>query len=215
MLPNLQRLAALRVPGNRTMSTLLERARALQDELVATRRDLHRNPELAFGERRTAEIAAGRLQDLGYQVRRGVGITGVVAELPGAGGPTVALRADMDALPIQEANDHDFRSTVPGVMHACGHDAHVAMLLGAARLLADLRLRDELPPGTIRLLFQPSEESSDEENKSGATRMVEDGAMEGVDAVFGLPRPVGPHHGRHRHLPRPRPGPQRPRGPAP
>ena len=106
------------------MSTILERAAALAPALVALRRDLHRHPELAFHELRTAATAAARLEELGYRLRRNVGITGVVAELPGAGpGPTVALRTDLDALPIQEANDVEYRSTVPGVMHACGHDA--------------------------------------------------------------------------------------------
>ena len=168
------------------MGPLLERARAFAPELVALRRDLHRHPELAFRETRTAAAAAERVEALGFRVRREVGRTGVVAELGDGGGPTVALRADMDALPIQEEGDAEYRSTVPGVMHACGHDAHVSMLVGAARLLAQARDAGELPAGTVRLLFQPSEEGSDEENKSGATRMVEDGAMEGVDAVFGL-----------------------------
>ena len=173
------------------MRTLLDHASALAPDLVAVRRDLHRHPELAFREHRTAGIAAERVEALGYAVRRGVGRTGVVAELGGGGagpggGPIVALRTDMDALPIQEDSDAEYRSTVPGVMHACGHDAHVSMMLGAARLLAELRRAGELPGGTVRLLFQPSEESSDAENKSGATRMIEDGAMEGVDAVFGM-----------------------------
>jgi amidohydrolase len=97
----------------------------------------------------------------------------------------------MDALPIQEDADHDYRSTVPGVMHACGHDAHMAGLLGAAHLLAGARKDGSLPPGRVRLLFQPSEEGMDQEGKSGATRMVEDGAMEGVAAVAGLH--VGAH----------------------
>src|SRR5512146_3182146 len=171
------------------MSTLLDRASALAPDLVALRRALHRHPELAFQEVRTAGIVAERLEALGYRIRRGVGITVVVAALPGgggpAGGPTIALRADMDALPIQETNEFEHRSSVPGLMHACGHDAHTSMLLAAARLLADLRAAGELP-GTVRLLFQPSEESSDEENKSGAMRMVEAGALEGVDGVFGL-----------------------------
>lgn len=164
------------------MGPLLERARAFEQDMVELRRELHRHPELAFNETRTAAAAADRVAELGFRVRRGVGRTGVVAEL-GSGGPVVALRADMDALPIQEQGDAPYRSTVPGVMHACGHDAHVSMLVGAARLLAE---SDELPAGTVRLLFQPSEEGADEENKSGATRMVEEGAMEGVDAVFGL-----------------------------
>jgi len=173
------------------MSTLLHRAESFQDELVALRRDLHRHPELAFQELRTAEVAAARVAALGFEVSREVGRTGVVAELRNGAGPIVALRADMDALPIQEANDVPYRSTVPGVMHACGHDAHVACLVGAARLLAEARERGELPTGTVRLLFQPSEECSDAENKSGAARMIEDGAMEGVSAVFGLH--VGAH----------------------
>jgi amidohydrolase len=167
------------------MTTLLERAHRLADELVALRRDLHRHPELAFAETRTAATAAERVGALGFHVRTGIGRTGVVAELRGGDGPTVALRADMDALPIQEANETDYRSTMPGVMHACGHDAHVAMLVGAATLLADAHAAGRLA-GTVRLLFQPSEEASDDENKSGARRMIEDGAMHGVDAVFGL-----------------------------
>lgn len=168
------------------MTTLLEHATALQPMLTELRRDLHRHPELSFRETRTAATAARHVEALGYAVRTGVGRTGVVAELRHGTGPTVALRADMDALPVQEENDVAWRSTVPGVMHACGHDAHVAMLVGAADLLARARADGHLPPGTVRLLFQPSEEASDEENRSGAMRMVEAGAMEGVDAVFGL-----------------------------
>jgi amidohydrolase len=109
-----------------------------------------------------------------------VGRTGVVAER-GEGSPIVAIRADMDALPIQETNKVDYASQTPGLMHACGHDCHVAILLGVATLLAE-----EQFPGTVRLLFQPSEEMADEEGISGAPRMVEDGAMEGVDAVLAL-----------------------------
>jgi IAA-amino acid hydrolase len=166
------------------MTSLLQHATTFQDELVALRRDLHAHPELAFQEHRTAETAARAVEALGFRVRRQVGRTGVVAEL-GSGGPVIALRADMDALPIQESGDVPYRSTVPGVMHACGHDAHVAMLVGAARLLADAHRSGSLG-GTVRLLFQPSEEASDEAGLSGAMRMVEDGAMQGVDYVFGL-----------------------------
>ena len=173
------------------MNSLLPAARALQSELVALRRDLHRYPELSFQEHRTAAAAADHMRRLGWQVRTGVGRTGVVAELHHGAGPLVALRADMDALPIQEAAVHDYGSTVPGVMHACGHDAHVAMLVGAGAVLTALQARRELPAGTIRLLFQPSEEASDEENRSGAARMIEDGAMAGVARVFGLH--VGAH----------------------
>jgi amidohydrolase len=169
----------------------MREARALAPELSRLRRDFHRHPELAFQERRTAEVVAGYLEKLGFSVKTGVGVTGVVGELERSHGPCIALRADMDALPIQEDADHDYRSTVPGVMHACGHDAHMAGLLGAAHLLAGARKDGSLPPGRVRLLFQPSEEGMDQEGKSGATRMVEDGAMEGVAAVAGLH--VGAH----------------------
>jgi amidohydrolase len=167
------------------MTSLLRHATAFESDLIALRRDLHQHPELSFQERRTAGIAADAATGLGFRVRRDVGRTGVVAEL-GSDGPVVALRADMDALPIQEANnDVPWRSSRDGVMHACGHDAHVAMLVGAARLLAREHSAGRLA-GTVRLLFQPSEEASDEAGCSGATRMIQDGAMDGVDAVFGL-----------------------------
>lgn len=169
----------------------IQRAQTLALELSALRRDFHRHPELAFQELRTGKVVAEKLRELGYEVRTGVGITGVVGELRNGPGPVVALRADMDALPIQEDADHDYKSTVPGVMHACGHDAHMAGLLGAARLLAQDKEAGVLPAGTVRLLFQPSEECTDEEGKSGAMRMVDDGSMEGVAAVAGLH--VGAH----------------------
>jgi amidohydrolase len=166
--------------------TLLAEAHALAPDLVATRRELHRHPELGFEESKTSALVAARLAALGLPVKRGVGRTGVVAELSNGPGRRVALRADMDALPIQEEGEHDYRSTVPGVMHACGHDAHTSALLGAAKLLVEARGRGELPRGSVRFLFQPSEERSDGEGKSGAVRIVEDGAMEGVDGVAGL-----------------------------
>lgn len=165
---------------------LLERAQALAPQLTEIRRDLHAHPELSFQERRTSALVAEQLRALGYRVRTGVGVTGVIGELGKGSGRTVALRADMDALPIQETNEVPYRSQTDGVMHACGHDAHVACLLGAARLLAEAGGRDELPAGRIRLLFQPSEETTDEENIGGARRMIADGALEGVDAVVGL-----------------------------
>ncbi len=173
------------------MRELLERAIQFEPELIGMRRHFHQHPELSFQEQRTAAEVATRVADLGYRVQKNIGLTGVVAELDNGAGPCVALRADMDALPIQEANDVEYRSSNPGVMHACGHDAHMSMLIGAARLLMDMRTRSELPPGRIRLLFQPSEEASDHENKSGATRMIDDGALKDVDAVFGLH--VGAH----------------------
>jgi IAA-amino acid hydrolase len=160
---------------------MLERARDLYPQLVEWRRQIHTHPELGFQEEKTAALVAETLTRLGLRVQTNVGITGVVGFL-GEGAPTVALRADMDALPIQEANDVPYASQTPGVMHACGHDFHTAMLLGVATLLS------ETPPprGQVRFLFQPLEEGIDAEGKSGAMRMVDDGALEGVDAIFGL-----------------------------
>ena len=171
------------------MRDLLQRARAFDSDLIELRRDLHAHPELSFHEERTAATAADAVEALGFAVRRGVGGHGVVAEI-GADGPTVALRADMDALPITEINDVPYASTVDGVMHACGHDAHTAMLVGAARLLARRHEAGELP-GTVRLLFQPAEEAADADNRSGARHMMDAGATQGVDAIFALH--VGPH----------------------
>ena len=166
--------------------TLMESARSLAPELVGFRRDLHRHPELSFQEHRTAGLVAERLEEFGLDARRGVAKTGVVADIVNGEGPVVALRADMDALPIQELFDHDYGSDVAGVMHACGHDFHTAGLVGAAQLLVAERDAGRLPRGTVRLLFQPAEEALDEEGKSGATRMIEAGVLDGVDAVVGL-----------------------------
>ncbi len=159
---------------------MLDRAQAIAEQMVRWRREIHAHPELGFEEKHTAALVAETLTGLGYRVRTGVGRTGVIGER-GAGPPIVAIRADMDALPIQEANDVPYASQSPGVMHACGHDAHTAIALGVASLLAQ-----EEFPGTVRFLFQPSEEKADEEGFSGAARMVEDGAMEGVAAVLAL-----------------------------
>ena len=156
---------------------MLNKAKTIQSEMVAWRRDIHMHPELGFEEERTSGLIAEAMEELGYRVRTGVGKTGVVAEI-GSGKPVVAIRADMDALPIQEANQVPYKSKNDGVMHACGHDAHVAMAMGTAKLLAA-----EEFPGTVRFLFQPSEETDDGEF-SGAPRMIEDGAMEGVDYVL-------------------------------
>ena len=166
------------------MHALLQQANARADALVALRRELHRHPELAYQEHRTAATIESHLVKLGFRLRTGVARTGIIAEL-GQGGRLAAIRADMDALPIQETNPADYRSTVPGVMHACGHDAHMAMLIGAAHLVADAAAAGTVQ-GRIRLLFQPAEEASDQENKSGAVRMIEAGAMDDVDAVFGV-----------------------------
>src|SRR5919199_1122717 len=135
----------------------LAEAQSLQEELVAIRRDLHMHPELGFQEVRTARIVAEKLGTLGYEVVTGVGKTGVVGLLSGGepGDQTVLLRFDMDALPIQEENEVPYRSQTPGVMHACGHDAHVAVGIGVATLLA--RYRDRIG-GTVKLMFQPAEE---------------------------------------------------------
>lgn len=157
-------------------------AQGLADQLIAWRREIHMHPELGFQEHRTAELIADALGEMGLEVETGIGKTGVVGRL-GEGPPAVGLRADMDALPIQEANDVPYASQVDGVMHACGHDAHVAMLLGAAEMLVGL---DERPPGEVRFLFQPCEEVQDDEGKSGAPRMIEDGALDDLDAVLAL-----------------------------
>jgi IAA-amino acid hydrolase len=169
----------------------LDHAKALGPRHVEIRRDLHQNPELGFQEVRTAELAAREAEQAGFSVQRGVAKTGVVAELEHGNGPTVAVRADMDALPIQERSDMPYASRVEGVMHACGHDFHTAGLIGVAHLLAEMRDRNALPAGRMRLLFQPSEEGADSDGKSGAMRMVDEGVMEGVNAVIGLH--VGAH----------------------
>jgi amidohydrolase len=158
----------------------LDKAKAIHEKLISWRRDFHMHPELGFCEHRTAEKVAEILENLGLEIKKGVGRTGVVADI-GTGSPVIAIRADMDALPLQEKNDVSYVSQNPGLMHACGHDAHTAMLLGVAELLT----KEEFS-GTVRLLFQPSEERADEEGISGAPRMVEDGAMQGVDMVIAL-----------------------------
>ena len=141
-------------------------------EVVRLRRHIHRYPELAFEEYETARLVADTLEGLGIPVETGVARTGVVGTLKGGQpGPVVALRADMDALPIHEQNEFDFRSERPGKMHACGHDAHTASLLGAAMILS--RLKDRLP-GTVRFLFQPSEELL----PGGAAAMIREGVLD-------------------------------------
>jgi len=164
---------------------ILQQAKALHAKIRAWRRQIHRYPELSFTETHTAGLIASALFDLGIEPETEVAKTGVVGVIKGGDGPVVGLRADMDALPITEQNGADFDSTRPGLMHACGHDAHTAMLLGAATILKALADRGQLP-GTVRLLFQPSEEDQDDEDKSGGMRMVEEGALDGLDAVFGL-----------------------------
>ncbi len=157
---------------------MLKQAHAISEELIEWRRDFHMHPEIGFELQRTSKIVADELEQMGYRVKRGVGKTGVVAEI-GEGGKLVAIRADMDALPILEQNDYEYVSQNKGAMHACGHDSHTAMALGAAMLLAKEKL-----PGRVRFLFQPCEETADEEGKSGAQRMSAEGAMDGVDYVI-------------------------------
>ena len=146
-------------------------AHSLRDELVARRRDFHRHPELAFKEARTAGIVAEELNALGLEVQTGVGKTGVIGILEGAeDGPTVLYRADMDALPVREANDAEYASRRDGVMHACGHDGHTAIALGIAKLLSGHR---QQLGGRVKFVFQPAEEVG-----GGAKAMIADGALE-------------------------------------
>lgn len=165
-------------------NTILSEAKEIEDEIISTRRLIHSNPELSYYEFDTAKLVAGRLSKLGISVKTRVGGTGVVGLLRGneKGGKVVALRADMDALPVKEYSDVPFKSKNDGKMHACGHDTHVAMLLGAARILSNHK--DELK-GSVKFLFQPAEENG---GRGGAKPMIEDGAMKNpdVDFVFGL-----------------------------
>jgi amidohydrolase len=147
--------------------------------MVEIRRDLHMNPELSFQEKRTPEFIANYLRDLGLDVKTKVGGNGVVGYLKGGKpGKTIALRADFDALPIEDEKDVPYKSTVPGVMHACGHDIHTAALLGTAKVLS--QIKDEIK-GTIVFLHQHAEELA----PGGAIAMIEDGCLEGVDVVYG------------------------------
>ncbi|MCI0415915.1 amidohydrolase [bacterium] len=161
---------------------------AMFGRLVETRSDFHMHPELSNQEERTGEIISDRLRALGLEVRSGVAGHGVVGLLKGGKpGPVIAVRADMDALPIQENRDVPYRSKNPGVMHACGHDVHMTVALGVAELLT--KHRDELP-GTVKFIFQPAEESlpADYPGDWGAKRMIREGALENPKpaAIFGL-----------------------------
>ncbi|MCM8734841.1 M20 family metallopeptidase [Azospirillum sp. A1-3] len=158
------------------------RIAAFQDDMTAWRRDIHAHPELGFEEERTSDIVAAQLAEFGITVHRGLGGTGVVGTLKGLGtgsGRTIGLRADMDALPMPEANDFDHASRHAGKMHACGHDGHTTMLLGAARYLAETRNFD----GTVHFIFQPAEEGL-----GGAKRMIDDGLFRQFDCeqIYGL-----------------------------
>jgi IAA-amino acid hydrolase len=162
------------------MQDLLKAAHAEQGWITEIRREIHRHPELGYEEVRTSALIRAKLDELKIPYRYPVAETGVVATLGRADGPCVALRADIDALPIDEQADVTFRSETPGKMHACGHDAHTAMLLGAAKLL---KAREAELPGTVKLFFQPAEEGG-----AGGRRMCLEGALEAppVQRVFGL-----------------------------
>ncbi len=159
------------------MTSTIQSAKLIQEELVSMRRHLHAYPELNFAEHETSKFAAAKLEELGFDVRSKGGKTGLVADL-GAGRNIIAIRCDMDALPIAELNRSIFTSKNPGVMHACGHDAHLACVLGAAQLLSQMSL-----PGKIRIIVQPGD---DADGKPGAATMIEAGALEGVTAILGL-----------------------------
>ncbi len=151
----------------------------IRNTIIRTRRDFHKHPELSFQEFRTSKIVAERLEQYGLIVQKNIGKTGVVGILEGANpGKTIAFRADMDALPIQETGNVIYKSINDGVMHACGHDAHTAMLLGAAEVLSKNQNNIQ---GTIKFIFQPAEEGY-----GGAKFMIEDGAIENVEEIYGL-----------------------------
>ena len=153
-------------------------------EFIQLRRDIHRHPELAFEEHRTSDLVAAKLESWGYAVHRGLGGTGVVGTLKrGQSNRSLGIRADMDALPIQEATGLAWASSKPGLMHACGHDGHTAMLLAAAKAIAQDDSQDAAFDGTLNLIFQPAEEGG-----GGAVRMMEDGLFEQhpCDAVFAM-----------------------------
>jgi amidohydrolase len=187
-------IAAMPAPAQDLATTVDQKVRALEPKIIAWRRDIHQNPELSNREVRTSKLVADQLRKLGIEVKTGVAKTGVVGLLKGGKpGPVVALRADMDALPVTEESDLPFKSTVKteylgqpvGVMHACGHDAHVAILLGVAEALAGVR---DLIPGTVEFIFQPAEEGPPPGETGGAPQMVAEGVLENPkpSAIFGL-----------------------------
>ena len=159
---------------------ILSKSRSIQDWIVQLRRQIHRHPELQYEEVKTSQLVQSTLSELDVPFQANIAETGVVATIGNGNGPCVALRADMDALPIHEAADIDFRSEVDGKMHACGHDCHTSMLLGAARLLKE---QEESINGTVKLLFQPAEEGG-----AGGKRMRDEGALDNprVERIFGL-----------------------------
>ncbi|QGQ96961.1 amidohydrolase [Paenibacillus psychroresistens] len=168
---------------------LAEKINQLFPQMIQWRRYLHQHPELSYQESQTAAFVAGHLQQLGLQVQADVGGHGVIGLLVGdLPGPTVALRADMDALPIQDEKTNEYASQVPGVMHACGHDAHTSTLLGLAYIFSEMR---STLAGSIKFIFQPAEEVS----PGGALPLIQNGVLDDVDVIFGVhlwtPFPVG------------------------
>ena len=157
---------------------LRSEVKQISNEIIAFRRDFHQFPELSFKEFRTGDVIAQQLSDLGIEHKTQVGKTGIIGEVKFGEGPIIALRADMDALPIQETGDLEFRSRNDGVMHACGHDGHMAILLGAAKVLSQF---ERSLHGTVRFIFQPAEEG-----QGGARYMIEDGCLDGVKEIYGL-----------------------------
>jgi len=146
--------------------------------IINWRRDFHRNPELSFQEFRTAKVISNELKSMGLDPKINIGKTGLIADIKFGEGPMIALRADMDALPIQETSGLDFSSQNNGIMHACGHDGHMAMLLGTAKALT---LNKKKYNGSVRFIFQPAEEGL-----GGAEYMIKDGCLEGVDEIYGI-----------------------------
>src|SRR6266446_2770473 len=193
---------SLHAQASRLDAEVDRRAAEVQGKVVAWRRDIHEHPELSNRETRTADLVAQHLRSLGLEVRTGVAHAGVIGVLRGGKpGPVVALRADMDALPVTEEVDVPFASKVRatyngqevGVMHACGHDTHTAMLMGVAEVLAGMR--NDLP-GTVKFIFQPAAEGQPAGETGGAAEMVAEGVLENPkpDAIFGLhvfPYPTG------------------------
>ncbi len=161
------------------MSKTLEAAKELEPQLIELRRDFHSHPEIAFEEVRTGQRVATFCNELGLAVKVGAAKTGVIAELNPGKARTLALRADMDALPIQEENEISYRSTIEGKGHLCGHDAHTSMLMGAAKILT--ASKEELP-FTVRFIFQPAEEVP----QGGASKLIAEGYLDGVEEIFGL-----------------------------
>jgi len=179
-------------------ATPVEHIRSFHKELTDIRHDIHAHPELGFKEQRTSDLVAARLESWGIEVHRGLGGTGVVGVLKGngTGGKRIGLRADMDALPMEENTNLKWRSTIPGRFHGCGHDAHTTMLLGTARYLAETRNFD----GTVHFIFQPAEEGL-----GGARAMIKDGLFEKFpcDEVYGLHNAPDLNHGEVAILPGP------------